>query len=454
MEEKIVAEIEEENEIEGVIDLEPLRGAQGYSAYEIYLKNLSDSETPMSEQEWLDNLSKANYYKCFSKRIFHQKNDEPLEFIPIESYIPEYNSTCILELLINSFKMQGYGEDVDYWLITYDENDGFFDDNDLDKTKTYIRLVKPIKTNEGIIDVIDINIYKTVVAIDNDYDLLKGEKGLNGKDGLGVPAGGTTGQVLAKKSDIDNDTEWVEQTGKGGTGIAIGGEEPTDTDVKIWIQEKNNQNYDTFNYRKSTDNKFSALELPPTGDTLPIGSIIYFDGDTVPTNYELVDDSGEYKKIKKVAQSVGVVGAVTKDINDTNDNAVPNAKTVKSYIDLKTNRIKLWENSSTSSVMPKNATLNFSNSDYDEIEVVFKRTNVQNIVYTTGRIPKGYNISLNCFSNSSDTNCWSRDRLLERISDTQYKSGQASIQFTNATKYTVEDGACIPIVIYGYSTLH
>lgn len=391
MEEKIIAEIEKENEIEGIIDLEPLKGAQGYSAYEIYLKNLSDGETPTSEQEWLDNLSKANYYKCFSKRIFHQKNDEPLEFIPIESYIPEYNSTCILELLINSFKMQGYGEDVDYWLITYDENDGFFDDNDLDKTKTYIQLVKPIKTNEGIIDIIDINIYKTVVAIDNDYDLLKGEKGLNGKDGLGVPAGGTTGQVLAKKSDIDNDTEWVEQTGKGGTGIAIGGEEPTDTDVKIWIQEKNNQNYDTFNYRKSTDNKFSALELPPTGDTLPIGSIIYFDGDTVPTNYELVDDSGEYKKIKKVAQSVGVVGAVTKDINDTNDNAVPNAKTVKEYVDDNTNKASkiVWNNPNpTSDFSTQEITLDSSFANYNAYEIVYKgwKGNLQ--MASTGIVPK------------------------------------------------------------------
>lgn len=38
-------------------------------------------------------------------------------------------------------------------------------------------------------------------------------------------------------------------------------------------------------------------------------------------------------RIKKVAQSVGLVGLVTKDINDQNDNAVVNAKTVKNYVD-------------------------------------------------------------------------------------------------------------------------
>ena len=32
-----------------------------------------------------------------------------------------------------------------------------------------------------------------------------------------IPTGGTTGQVLAKKSNADRDTEWVDQTGGGGT---------------------------------------------------------------------------------------------------------------------------------------------------------------------------------------------------------------------------------------------
>lgn len=35
-----------------------------------------------------------------------------------------------------------------------------------------------------------------------------GAAGTNGIDGLGVPAGGLTGQVLKKKSNSDNDTEW------------------------------------------------------------------------------------------------------------------------------------------------------------------------------------------------------------------------------------------------------
>ncbi|ACI93254.1 conserved hypothetical protein [Afipia carboxidovorans OM5] len=43
-----------------------------------------------------------------------------------------------------------------------------------------------------------------------------GAPGDDGTDGLGVPAGGTTGQVLAKASDTDNDTQWIDPPAGGG----------------------------------------------------------------------------------------------------------------------------------------------------------------------------------------------------------------------------------------------
>lgn len=47
---------------------------------------------------------------------------------------------------------------------------------------------------------------------------LKGAKGDTGPAGTGIPTGGTTGQVLAKKSGTNYDTEWVNQSGGGGSG--------------------------------------------------------------------------------------------------------------------------------------------------------------------------------------------------------------------------------------------
>ena len=61
-----------------------------------------------------------------------------------------------------------------------------------------------------------------VNVFDEEYDLevvlapiLRGEQGIPGD---GMPAGGTTGQVLAKASADDFDLEWVDQTGGGGAG--------------------------------------------------------------------------------------------------------------------------------------------------------------------------------------------------------------------------------------------
>lgn len=60
-----------------------------------------------------------------------------------------------------------------------------------------------------------------------DFKGADGEDGADGKDGadgVGVPAGGSVGQVLSKKSDEDYDTEWVDipQGGGGGGGTADG----------------------------------------------------------------------------------------------------------------------------------------------------------------------------------------------------------------------------------------
>ena len=49
-----------------------------------------------------------------------------------------------------------------------------------------------------------------------------GTSGVNGVDGIGIPIGGTTGQVLAKVSEANYVVEWVDQTG-GGTGDGTNG---------------------------------------------------------------------------------------------------------------------------------------------------------------------------------------------------------------------------------------
>lgn len=81
----------------------------------------------------------------------------------------------------------------------------------------------------------------------NDFTNADKEKLDNMGDITGVPTGGTTGQVLTKKSDEDNDTYWATPTG-GSTGSG---------------------------------------EI--VGDTLPIGAVIEWDSDTIPTNWLLLN---------------------------------------------------------------------------------------------------------------------------------------------------------------------
>jgi hypothetical protein len=51
----------------------------------------------------------------------------------------------------------------------------------------------------------------------------EGVMGPMGPSGVGIVSGGTTGQVLAKKSNADYDTEWVNQSGGGGGGSSSWG---------------------------------------------------------------------------------------------------------------------------------------------------------------------------------------------------------------------------------------
>ena len=225
IEKEIRATIYGKEDVNGVIYLEPLRGPNGYSAYELYVKNLPEGEKPLSEKEWLDGLDKANYYKQYKSTYTVSQDGETI--IPIN--INEYNSTCLLEVYIEGFILK---EAIDYTINSDLKN---------------ITLALPLKKDT----IVHFVCSKTVVATANDYDLLRGTDGIdvtsatsgtpiqsndytvtpitfnksdntavtvnvqakNGINGEGVPDGGTTGQVLAKASDTDGDVEWVNQTG-------------------------------------------------------------------------------------------------------------------------------------------------------------------------------------------------------------------------------------------------
>lgn len=73
---------------------------------------------------------------------------------------------------------------------------------------------------------------KTVQIISKGPTGPQGTKGETGDQGAGVPLGGTTGQVLKKLSDANNDTEWADEAGgTGSTNLSIGTVTTTTVDI-------------------------------------------------------------------------------------------------------------------------------------------------------------------------------------------------------------------------------
>ena len=72
----------------------------------------------------------------------------------------------------------------------------------------------------------------------------QGLQGVQGEAGVGVPAGGTAGQVLAKVDGDDYHTEWVDQTGGGGNiaPVTVGNTAPG-TEGALWYNTEDGRTY-------------------------------------------------------------------------------------------------------------------------------------------------------------------------------------------------------------------
>lgn len=75
---------------------------------------------------------------------------------------------------------------------------------------------------------------------------------------------------------------------------------------------------------RDENGKWQELYLPPTGDTLPIGTVVDYDGDVVPYGYEKVDDPNVYSTEEVKTNKVWIDGkpVYRKVINDTTNRAI------------------------------------------------------------------------------------------------------------------------------------
>lgn len=98
----------------------------------------------------------------------------------------------------------------------------------------------------------------------------QGTQGADGEDGQGVPVGGTTGQVLKKKTNTDFDTEWGEA-------------------ASVLVKATGSEVIAGTNDEKYVTPKAIKDGMMVSGDTLPIGSQVPFGSLTIPENWLLCD---------------------------------------------------------------------------------------------------------------------------------------------------------------------
>lgn len=145
----------------------------------------------------------------------------------------------------------------------------------------------------GTIQVIDK--YAVYTGTENNEEIQANvNAGIPGPAGEGVPAGGDTGQVLAKASGDDYDTEWVEQSGGGGGGTwgSITGTLSDQTDLQAALDAKLSLTGGTMtgsitlaenagialDPAGSADGKWSGITLAGTaGYTQAFGDVVYLD---------------------------------------------------------------------------------------------------------------------------------------------------------------------------------
>lgn len=119
-------------------------------------------------------------------------------------------------------------------------------------------------------------------ASDNDKSSAYGElllaKIIRGKDGEGIPAGGSAGQVLSKKSDADYDTEWVDAPQGGGDTVDIVDNLTTADPTKVLSANMGRTLNEKFQYKnylagKNLDLKGNILDAEGWNVTTPIAVV-------------------------------------------------------------------------------------------------------------------------------------------------------------------------------------
>ena len=156
----------------------------------------------------------------------------------------------------------------------------------------------------------------------------KGDPGEPGPAGHGVPAGGTAGQVLTKKSGTDYDTEWKDATGGGATGGKIRLVEETDPYVFPQYLFKNvHLSEAQYTWTESYPNVYTTPDINYKDMIVTLRSDIKFIWNTDPSvlwakklSVELDADYPEYILVSEFCNANKEYGEITSEGEWTTSN--------------------------------------------------------------------------------------------------------------------------------------
>ena len=150
--------------------------------------------------------------------------------------------------------------------------------------------------------------------------------GLKGVDGVGVPAGGGTGQVLAKNSSTDYDTEWVDvvpdavSSVNGQTGVVVLDAADIGADAAGSASNALSQANDYTDEQigdlatVASTGSYNDLLNKPTIPTVPVTSVNGEVGDVVLTSDDVADTaSNRYTNDSDITRLANTSGTNTGD---------------------------------------------------------------------------------------------------------------------------------------------
>lgn len=160
----------------------------------------------------------------------------------------------------------------------------------------------------------------------------QGAKGDTGATGAGVVTGGFTGQVLAKKTNADYDTEWVTGGGGGGSAIwgGIAGTLSNQTDLQTVLDAKAPSSGISPSAISgtaviTTDSRLSDSRTPTgaasgdLGGTYPAPSVIKLQGYSVsltsPSDNQAILFNSSATAFENSTLTIGTISGLTADLS-------------------------------------------------------------------------------------------------------------------------------------------